>query len=204
MNRDELIAFEDDIAAEFNAGRIPYPVHLTSGNEDQLIEVFRDIQPNDWVLGTWRSHYHCLLKGVPRETLKAAIMDGESIALSFPKYRVLCSAIAGGMIPTAVGIALGIKRSGRRWKKARGAERVYCFMGDMMAESGVAHESMKYAKNHSLPIRWIVEDNGLSVCTDTYEVWNGTSDWESLWQHVTYYQYDSEYPHAGAGERVQF
>ncbi len=196
MTPDDLISFETEIAAEFNAGEIPYPVHLTSGNELQLIKVFQNIQPNDWVLGTWRSHYHCLLKGVPRETLKAAIMDGESIALSFPKYRVLCSAIAGGMIPIAVGIALGIKRSG-------GTEQVHCFLGDMMAESGTAHESMKYAKNHNLPVRWIVEDNGLSVCTDTAKVWNGTSNWDRRLR-ISYYKYRSKYPHAGAGERVQF
>ena len=196
MIRDDLITFEDDIAAEFNAGRIPYPVHLTSGNEDQLIEVFRNIQPNDWVLGSWRFHYHCLLKGVPPDTLKAAIMGGHSIALSFLEYRVLCSAIAGGMIPIAVGLGIGIKRSG-------GAEQVHCFMGDMVAESGAAHESMKYAKNHNLPVRWIVEDNRLSVCTDTAKVWNGTSNWDRRLR-ITYYQYYSKYPHAGAGERVQF
>ncbi len=196
MIRDDLITFEDDIAAEFNAGRIPYPVHLTSGNEDQLIEVFRNIQPNDWVLGSWRSHYHCLLKGVPPDILKVAIMDGHSIALSFPEYHVLCSAIAGGMIPIAVGLGIGIKRSG-------GTEQVHCFIGDMVAESGVAHENMKYAKNHNLPVRWIVEDNGLSVCTDTAKVWNGTSNWDRRLR-ITYYQYHSKYPHAGAGERVQF
>ena len=196
MTPDDLIVFEDDIAAEFNAGNIPYPVHLTSGNELQLIKVFQSIQPNDWMLGTWRSHYHCLLKGVPRETLKAAIMDGESIALSFPKYRVLCSAIAGGMIPTAVGLGLGIRRLG-------GNEQVHCFIGDMVAESGAAHENMKYAKNHNLPVRWIVEDNGLSVCTDTVKVWNGTSNFDRRLR-ITYYQYRSKYPHAGAGERVQF
>ncbi len=109
---------------------------------------------------SWRSHYQCLLKGVPRQELKAEIMAGHSITLCFPRYRVLSSAIVGGIIPIAVGTALGIKRRGER-------ARVHCFMGDMTAETGIAHEAIKYSTNHQLPIRFIVEDNGKSVCTDT-------------------------------------
>lgn len=196
MTRDDLIAFETEIAELFNAGRIPYPIHLSDGNEDRLIEIFKDIRPEDWICGSWRSHYHCLLKGVPPEALKAAIMDGRSIALSFPEHRILCSALVGGSIPIALGIALGIKRD-------RSVERVWCFMGEMTAEGGIAHESMKYAKNHDLPMRWIVEDNHVSVCTDTAEAWGGLSLWDyKPW--VTQYIYGSQYPHAGAGERVQF
>ena len=30
----------------------------------------------------------------------------------------------------------------------------------------------KYSTNHDLPIRFVIEDNGKSVCTDTREVWN--------------------------------
>jgi nucleoside-diphosphate-sugar epimerase len=32
-NKEELIAFEDDIANEFNAGKIKAPIHLYYGNE---------------------------------------------------------------------------------------------------------------------------------------------------------------------------
>ena len=47
MTKDALIAFEADIAARFNAGTIRAPIHLYSGVEDQMIEVFRDIRPQD-------------------------------------------------------------------------------------------------------------------------------------------------------------
>ncbi len=198
MTRDELIAFEEDIATEFNTGNIPYPVHLSSGNEDKLIAIFEDIRSEDWVCGSWRSHLHCLLKGVPPEELKWAIMDGRSIALSFPEYRVLCSAIVGGSIPIAVGIAMGIKRAG-------GDEDVYCFVGDMTAETGLAHEAMKYAWNHDLPIWWIIEDNEASVCTDTKVAWGGLTDWGQMSNPARFsYKYRSKWPHAGAGRRVEF
>ncbi len=181
------------MAAEFNTGQIPHPVHLSDGNEDALIELFKEIEPQDWVCGSWRFHTQCLLKGVPQEELKAAIRTGSSISLCFPEYRVVASAIVGGNVPIAMGIALGIK-------KASGTERVHCWIGDMTAETGITHEAMKYARNHGLPIRWIVEDNGLSVCTPTKAVWGGRSYMEA----DARYAYESRFPHCGAGVRVQF
>ena len=199
MTAEELIAFETDIADEFNKGRIRAPVHLYSGNEIQMIEIFRDVSPEDWVMCSWRSHYQCLLKGVPPAKLKAEILAGHSITLCFPDYRIVSSAIVGGIVPIAVGVALGLKRQG-----APG--RVHCFLGEMTAETGIVHEAVKFSTNYGLPIRFIVEDNGKSVCTDSRDAWNQpVLTWEKA-QHplVTYYKYQTKYPHAGAGVRVQF
>ncbi|HTQ51519.1 MAG TPA: thiamine pyrophosphate-dependent enzyme [Candidatus Acidoferrales bacterium] len=199
MTAEELISFETEIAEVFNAGKIRAPVHLYSGNEAQMIDIFREVKPEDWVMCSWRSHYQCLLKGVPRDQVKAEILAGRSISLCFPEYRVVSSAIVGGIIPIAVGVALGLKRQGS-------VARVHCFMGEMTAETGMAHECIKYSVNHRLPIRFIVEDNGKSVCTDTRETWNQpVLTWENA-RHpmVVYYQYQTKYPHAGAGKRVQF
>ena len=199
MTAEELISFETEIAEAFNAAKIRAPVHLYSGNETQMIEVFREIKPEDWVMCSWRSHYQCLLKGVPRDRLKADILAGRSMSLCFPEYRVVSSAIVGGILPMAVGVALGLKRLGS-------TARVHCFMGEMTAETGMAHESIKYSANFQLPIRFIVEDNGKSVCTDTRETWSQpVLTWEGA-KHplVVYYKYQTKYPHAGAGARVQF
>lgn len=195
----DLIAFEDDIAAEFNAGKIRAPVHLYSGNEEPMIEIFKKIRPEDWVLCSWRSHYQCLLKGVPAAQVKSEIMAGRSISLCFPEYCVLSSAIVTGVIPIAVGIALSIKRK-------KQSNMVYCFMGDMTSETGSAHECIKYAENHDLPLHFVVEDNGKSVCTDTRATWNMNKlTYEGVRNHrITHYKYETKYPHAGAGQRVQF
>lgn len=199
MTKDELIAFEDEIAALFNSGKIRAPVHLYSGNEDQIIDVFRRIRSQDWVFCSWRSHYQCPLKGVPKALVRDEILAGRSISLCFPDYRIYSSAIVGGVLPIAVGVAMSIQRRGENSK-------VYCFLGEMTAETGIAHESLKYSRNHRLPIHFVVEDNGKSVCTDTREVWNqprlsfeGAGD-----DYVSYYRYQTKYPHAGAGVRVQF
>ncbi len=199
MTKEELIAFEDEIAALFNAGKIRAPVHLYSGNEEQTINAFRPIRAVDWVFCSWRSHYQCLLKGVPKDLIRAEILAGRSISLCFPEHRIYSSAIVGGVLPIAVGSAMSVKQRGED-------ARVYCFMGEMTAETGMAHECIKYSRNHRLPIHFIVEDNEKSVCTDTREVWNqprlsfeGVAD-----EYVSYYRYQTKYPHAGAGVRVQF
>lgn len=199
MTAEQLAAFESEIADVFNAAKIRAPVHLYSDNEAQMISLFQDVRPEDWVCCSWRSHYQCLLKGVPPEQVRAEILAGRSISLCFPEYRVVSSAIVGGIVPIALGIALGIKRRGER-------ARVHCFMGDMTSETGIAHECLKYATNHQLPIRFIVEDNGKSVCTDTREAWGQGELTCQRQKHplIEYYQYRTKYPHAGAGVRVQF
>lgn len=198
LTPEDLIAFERDIAAEFEAGKIKAPVHLAGGNETQLIEIFRNIRPQDWVLCQWRSHYHALLKGVPPSQVKEAIMAGRSIALCFPEHRILCSAIVGGIAPIATGLAWSIKR--RLFGKSGKNEWVFAFMGDMTAESGIFYESRKYAKRQGLPVTWIVEDNKKSVCTDTQNVWGE----ELVALPDKRYDYDLTWPHVGTGKWVSF
>jgi pyruvate dehydrogenase E1 component alpha subunit len=190
-----LQEFEKEIADLFNAGKIRAPVHLSGGNEKQLIDIFKEVKSDDWVCGSWRLHYHCLLKGVPPARLRADILAGRSITLCYPSHRIVSSAIVGGILPIALGIAYSIKRAGT-------AERVWCFLGDMTAHAGIFEECSKYALAYKLPITWIIEDNGLSVCTDTLDVWK-VSAW-SGWGDVRYYDYKLPWPHAGAGKRVQF
>ncbi len=193
---EELIAFEDRIAEAFNNKKIRAPIHLYNGNEEQMINIFRTIKDEDWVMCTWRSHYQCLLKGVPPDVLEQAILDGKSITLSFEEYKILSSAIVGGILPIAVGVAMGLKR-----QKSDASVHVFC--GDMTAETGTFHECWKYAEYHDLPMRFIVEDNSISVCTPTQQVWNPSGKILTD-NRIVKYSYKSKYPHAGAGARIQF
>jgi pyruvate dehydrogenase E1 component alpha subunit len=199
LNIKDLINYETKIANLFNNKKIKAPIHLYYGNEKNIIKIFKKIKHDDWVLCSWRSHYQCLLKGVPERTLTKAILDGKSISLCFPKYNIISSAIVGGILPIAVGIALAIKN-----KKEK--NKVYCFLGDMTSETGIAHECIKYSINFNLPINFIIEDNNLSVCTDTRKTWNQKILTYEKFKNkkVYYYKYTNKYPHAGAGKRVQF
>lgn len=198
LTEQDLISFEEEIAELFKAKQIRTIIHLYSGGEKPMINIFKSVRPQDWVMCSWRSHYQCLLKGVPREELKAEIVAGRSIALCFPEHRIMSSGIVGGILPIATGIALGIKRSGED-------SVVHCFMGDMTSETGIAHECIKYAQGHDLPIIFHIEDNSKSVCTDTKAVWGLKELTHSELRDKNGFTYVMEkYPHAGAGERVQF
>ncbi len=196
--KEELINFESKVATAFNQAQIKAPIHLHGNNENKLIEIFKTINHEDWVFSSWRSHYHCLLKGVPEDKLFKDIKDGKSITLIYPEYKIYTSAIVGGIIPIALGAALGIK------KKNIKNSIVYLFMGGMTSETGQASEAVKYANGQNLPIKFIIEINHKSVCTDTLPTW-GLQDYSLKgYPNVEFYEYDLPWPHAGAGKRVQF
>lgn len=210
VNKENLISFETEIGNLFNEGKIKAPIHLYHGNEDQIIEVFKDIDvENDWVCCTWRNHYQALLKGIPKDLIKEQILQGKSMVMNLPEYKFICSSIVGGIPSIATGIAFAIKLQNKK-------NKVWCWVGDMSAETGAFHEAYKYSTNHDLPITFIVEDNKKSVCTPTTKVWgrenpyylanNFNADNNIIKQkNLYYYTYTNEkYPHAGAGVRVQF
>jgi TPP-dependent pyruvate/acetoin dehydrogenase alpha subunit len=197
--KKNLIDFENNIVDLFNSSKIKAPIHLHSNNENTLIKIFKKINKNDWVFSSWRSHYHCLLKGVPEKQLTREILNGNSISLCFPKYKIYSSAIVGGSLPIATGLALSIKK-----KKLK--NKVYVFLGEMTSETGIAHECIKYSINKKLPIHFIIEDNEKSVCTDTRKTWSMkklTYEKKNS-KFITYYKYKLKFPHAGTGKRIQF
>jgi TPP-dependent pyruvate/acetoin dehydrogenase alpha subunit len=200
--QEELTSFEKEIADVFAQGKIRAPVHLRAGREKQLLQIFQEenIGSNDYVFGFWDSHELALLKGVPREDLKEAIMEGRSISLCFPEYKLYCSGIVGSLMGTAAGVAWALKNQALEG-------RVYLFCGDMSAETGSFHEAVKYALNFDLPVKFVVCDNGLSVMTDTREVWGSKEPWfknTKFEQKIIYFQYKNEYPHSGLGWKIKF
>ena len=192
MDKDKLIAFEKRVALAFENKEVKGPVHLSGGNEDQLIEIFKDIHPEDWCVTFYRNHYHALLHGVPEEKLFKAICDGHSMTLQFPEHRFFSSAIVGGHLSIAVGVAAALKRKDCKRK-------VWCFLGDMAATIGAFMEASAYARGHSLSVTFIVENNGLSCNSPTVECWGwGNKD------SVRVYTYQRQYPHVGIDKWVQF
>lgn len=189
----KLINFEDEIKEIYLNGRIKAPVHFSGGNEKQLIEIFKEVQLDDWVFSTHRSHYHALLKGINPEWLRKEILEKRSIHINNRKYKFFTSAIVGGILPIALGTAMGIKRKGLE-------EKVWVFIGDMCAEIGVFHECTKYAERNELPINFVIEDNGMSVDTPTQEAWGLSKS--NL--NIIRYNYQRVYPHVGCGVWVNF
>jgi pyruvate dehydrogenase E1 component alpha subunit len=193
-NEEELIQFENDIVQKWEDGKIRGPIHLSNGNEEQLMEIFKRISKNDWVFSTWRSHYHALLKGISPQWITNEILNGKSITLCKIDEKFYSSAIVGGTLSIALGVAMGIKEKGSD-------EKVWVFVGDMSFESGIFYEVHKYARNFDLPVYFIVEDNDVSTYTPTEATWNTKKDIPS---DVIHYKYKSKYPHYGSGKWVVF
>ena len=70
IDKNFLINFEKDIKNFYEKGKIKSPIHLSGNNENQLLNIFKKIKKNDWVLCSWRNHYHALLKGINPNELK--------------------------------------------------------------------------------------------------------------------------------------
>ncbi len=208
---ESLVAFEERVAEAFRAKKILAPIHLCSSTQAApMIEAFADFKPGDWAFGTWRSHFMCLLAGVPEQEVFDAILDGRSMFLQFRKYNVFCSAIVGGILPIALGVAAGIDRDIYRhpdWEDCplEGSPNiphptVWVFVGDMAARTGLFHEFQQYAAGHRLPVRIVIEDNFRSTNAKTEHVWGTLRGSPS----VTRYEYSRTFPHVGLSERVSF
>ena len=194
IDKQYLIDFEVEVAKRYESGEIKAPIHLSGGNEEQLIEIFKNINSDDWVFVPWRNHYHALLHGFDRQQLMDDIVAGKSMSTSSNINKFYSSAIVGGIIPIALGTAMALKRK-------NSDRKVWCFIGDMTFETGVFHESYKYSKNFDLPLKFVVEDNNLSVHTPTDVAWNIRQDVPG---DVIYYSYENRYPHHGTGKWVNF
>ena len=192
--REQLEQFELDCKAEWETGSVLGPVHLSKGNEEQLIEIFQYVHPQDYVYSTWRNHYHALLHGISEEWLMDEIKRGRSMKIINKEHNFIISAIVGGIIPQALGTAMALKEKGSDRK-------VWCFVGDMGFETGEFHLCHKYARNFDLPLEFVVEDNNLSTNTPTDETWGKKQE---VPDDVIYYQYERGFPHHGSGTWVLF
>ena len=196
--KKKLIDFEQEIADLFKQGRIRCPVHLSGGNEKQLIDIFKDISPDDYVFSHNRNHYHYLLHTNDFEGLKNKILNGDSMHTCNPEKHFYSSSILSGCVAIACGVALALKMKGSK-------QRVHCFIGDGAADEGFFYEAARYAACQNLPIKFIIENNNRSVCTTLKERW-GSGEWwwdTFLDTKVVSYKYVCKWPHVGIGQFVK-
>ena len=120
ISKQELIDFEQWCADNYHEKKIMSPMHLSGSIdgdlEDFLIDLFKEIDSNDWIFTTYRSHYHALLKGIDKEWIKKWILENKSIHLMNKKHKIISSAIVGGTLSQGVGAALAIKLKGEKNK----------------------------------------------------------------------------------------
>ncbi|MDP2924961.1 MAG: thiamine pyrophosphate-dependent enzyme [Nanoarchaeota archaeon] len=194
ISKEGLIDFEKKIADLFEKGEIPYLIHLSGGNEEKLIDIFKNINEDDYIFSTHRNHYHYLLKGGSKEKLENFIMNGKSMFVFDKKLKFYSSSIVAATPSIAAGVALALKRKGSKSK-------VWCFIGDGAEDNGHFYEAVKYVDGWDLPCVFIIEDNDRSVDSPKKERYgNSQFTWPNC---VIRYEYIPTYPHSGTGKFVE-
>ena len=192
VTREDLVAFEDGVKAQWEAGELPCLLHLCGGNEGQLLDIFKEVKPGDWILSSHRNHYHALLAGIPSDTLRKSINAGRSMFTYSREHNFLCSAVLAGTACIAAGIAWALEEE-------KSNAQVWCFIGDGGEEQGHFYEAVMFVEANNLPCVFVIEDNDRSVDTDVQTRRGQAPGLESIFTCVRRYHYKPTYPHAGSG-----
>ena len=171
------------IEAEYHLDQMKTPVHLCIGQEAIAVGVCGALRRDDNISSNHRSHGHYLAKGGDLPRLVAELYckatgcsggRGGSMHLVDTSVGHLgSSSIVGGGIPIATGLGLAAQ--------LRGEDRVsVAFFGDGAADEGVLYESINYAVLKQLPVIYVLENNGWSVCSPTAQ----RQGWGSIYHHA--------------------
>lgn len=205
-----LRAFEEDLAARFERGEINCPLHLSGGNEKQLISIFKEIEEHDYVFATHRNHYHYLLKGGSPEALRDEILglpagickgQGRSMHIYDKEKNFYTSAIVAGTCAPAVGVAMAIKQEFGQDENIN-RPTVWCFVGDGAEDSGHFVEAVRLSNSRKLPIVFVVEDNDFSIESTKAVRWHLYEPIEA--KRILRYTYKRMFPHVGVGKWINF
>ena len=173
--------FEEKIAEDFAAGKIPGFVHLSAGQEANPTGVCANLRIDDIITSTHRGHGHVIAKAGNQYSLapmvaelygrKTGVNKGKagSQHLSDMDIGVL---VAEGIQGTALTLAAGAALTA----KLKGTDQVVVsFIGDGTLNTGRFHEGMNMASAWKLPLICYCENNIWAESTNIYDVTNLTN-----------------------------
>jgi pyruvate dehydrogenase E1 component alpha subunit len=157
---------EEKIGDLVAKGEIICPCHLCIGQEAVAAGVCAPLNRDDYVFSTHRSHGHYLAKGGSLKLMMAELYGratgcskgrGGSMHLASPENGLPgSSAMVGGTIPLAVGVALA--------SSLQNSNKVsVAFFGDGAVNEGVFYESLNFASLKQLPVVFVCENNFYST-----------------------------------------
>ena len=177
LNKDTLLwmyktmttirRFEEQARREADAGKLR-GMHSSIGQEGVPTGVCAHLRDEDYILGTHRSHHHCIAKGVDLSEMMAELLGkatgtnggkgGTMHIADINKGMLGANGVVGSNIPVATGVALTAK--------VKGTDQVsVVFFGDGAAGQGSLHESMNLASIWKLPIIFLCENNRYAEST---------------------------------------
>ena len=159
--------FEEQSRREADAGKLR-GMHSSIGQEAVPTGICAHLRDDDYVLGTHRSHHHCIAKGVDLNEMMAELLGkstgtnkgkgGTMHIADINKGMLGANGVVGSNIPVATGVALSAS--------VRGTDQVsVVFFGDGASSQGVLHESMNLASVWKLPALFVCENNRYAEAT---------------------------------------
>ena len=160
--------FEERCLRAYQQGRIGGFLHLYIGQEAVAVGCCSVMEKNDHVITAYRDHGHALAVGMNPNELMAELFGkasgcskgkGGSMHFFDPSRNFWGGhGIVGGQVPLGAGIAFALK-----YRAISGA--CLTFMGDGAVNQGVVHETYNLAALWSLPVVFVIENNGYSMGT---------------------------------------
>ena len=159
--------FEEQSRREADAGKLR-GMHSSEGQEAVPTGICAHLRDDDYVLGTHRSHHHCIAKGVDLSQMMAELQGkstgtnrgkgGTMHIADITKGMLGANGVVGSNIPVATGVGLSAS--------VRGTDQVsVVFFGDGASSQGVLHESMNLASVWKLPTIFVCENNRYAEST---------------------------------------
>lgn len=159
---------EEFIEGRYHEDQMKTPIHLVIGMEASSVGSCAALDKTDSLYCGHRTHGQYLAKGGDlkrmmaeffcRSTGCAGSRGGSMHLLDKTVGMEGSSAIVGGAVPIATGMALAIQMK-------REARVVALYFGDAATEEGVVWESLNFAVLRKLPVLFICENNFFSVCS---------------------------------------
>lgn len=170
-------AFEMRVAEQYTKGRIGGFCHLYSGEEAVAVGAMHPLQPEDYVIGSYRDHAYYLLRGGDPRKCMAELFGhsdgcckgkgGSMHMFSSERNFYGGNGIVGAQVPLGVGIAFA--------NKYRDSSRVcLTYFGEGAANQGQVYESFNMASLWKLPVVFVIENNGYAMGTSIQRAKAGT------------------------------
>ena len=160
--------FEERAGEMYARARVGGFLHLSIGEEATIVGSARALRDDDYLISTYRSHGHALVRGTPPEKVMAELFGrvdglcrgrGGSMHMFDGERRFMGGyGIVGGNLPIAAGIALASDYGGRD-------EVTLCTFGDGASNQGTFGETLNLAALWQLPVLFMVTNNQFGMGT---------------------------------------
>jgi len=154
--------FEEEAGRQYQQAKAGGFLHLGIGEEATIVGTTSVMRPDDYLIGTYRTHGHAIARGTDPKRVMAELFGrvdgcsggrGGSMHIFDLERRFMGGyGIVGGNLPLAAGLALS--------SDYKGEDSVtVCMFGDGASNTGNFGETMNLAALWKLPVVFLVENN---------------------------------------------